>query len=96
MDSHARLVDTPVAYDAFRAFAALRLCGSKVIRNRVPVALASRSSTAVDGRTRPPSIRAMYDCDVFMRAASSACDKPARLRVSISTRANWNSSSRAL
>jgi len=34
-------------------------CGWKTIRSRVRVARAKRSSVSVDGRTVPPSIRAM-------------------------------------
>jgi hypothetical protein len=47
------------AFTAFTAFASRRPSGSNVMLRRVPVALASRSSTAVEGRTRPPSMRAM-------------------------------------
>ena len=46
----------------------------------------------VDGRTRPPSTLAIYDCDVFMRRANSACERPAAVRASISTRTSSNSS----
>ncbi len=34
-------------------------CGSNTIRSRVRVACANRSSALVDGRTLPPSIRAI-------------------------------------
>jgi hypothetical protein len=37
----------------------------------------------VHGRTRPPSSLAMYDCDVFMRRATCACESPAAVRPSI-------------
>jgi predicted permease len=70
-------------------------CGSNAIRSRVRVACAKRSSASVDGRTFPPSIRAMYDCDVFIRRASCDCDRPAAVRASISVRARSNSSPRA-
>jgi hypothetical protein len=65
-------------------------CGSKTIRSRVRVAGANRSVVSVDGRTLPPSIRAIYDGDVVMRRAS--CDRDScrpRRRHYRSFRAEW-------
>ena len=48
--------------DCRRAFVAMTQCaasGSKTIRSRVRVACAKRSNASVDGRTFPPSMRAM-------------------------------------
>ena len=52
-----------------------------------PVARATFSSVRVDGGVRPLSNRATADCVVFIRAASSAWVRPARVRASISARA---------
>jgi hypothetical protein len=59
-------------------------CDSNAIRRRVRVACAKRSNASVDGRTFPPSSRAIYDCDVPMRRASCAWVSPAAVRASIS------------
>ena len=68
-----------------------RYAGSNRIRSRGPVALATFSSVRVDGGIRPLSIRAIADCVVFIRAASSACVNPALRRASMSARATSNS-----
>ena len=65
--------------------------GSNTMRRRVRVACAKRSSGSVEGRTLPPSIRAIDDCEVFILLASCDCDRPAAVRASISARARSNS-----
>ncbi len=45
-----------------------------------PSAVARRSSESSDGRAPPPSIRAIADCVVPIRCASSACVRPASVR----------------
>ena len=50
----------------------------KTICRRVRVARAKRSKASVDGRTLPPSMRAMYDCDVFIFLATCDCEIPGR------------------
>ncbi|HWK11840.1 MAG TPA: ATP-binding cassette domain-containing protein, partial [Vicinamibacterales bacterium] len=71
-----------------------RFSAPTAVRSGFEVACVSPARASVDGRTFPPSIRAMYDCDVFMRRASCDCDRPAAVRASISARARSNSSPR--
>ncbi len=57
--------------------------GSKTILSLCPVALAIFLSVRVEGMVLPLSSRAMAVCVVFIRSASYACERFARVRASI-------------
>ncbi len=68
--------------------------GSKTILNLHPVALAIFLNVRVEGMLFPLSSRAMAVCVVFIRSASCACERFARVRASINALMSANSSSR--
>ena len=74
-------------YAAFRGFQPRdRASGSSEMRTFVPVALAIRSRVDKVGFDAPLSRRAMVDCDVPMRAASSCCERCALVRAQLRLR----------
>ena len=65
--------------------------GSRVTLGRVPVAAAKRRHVFIDGEIRPLSRRAIEDCEVFMRTASSAWVNPWAVRAVMMVSAHSNS-----
>jgi hypothetical protein len=72
-----------------------RAAGSSETRTRVPVASANRWSVDSVGFAAPLSKRAIVDCDVPIRSATSAWDRCALVLAAMSMLASANSGSRA-